>query len=51
MSKFHSNKTDYDFLYKQLKPETIQLIKNYYKDDLILLENVKRHYKEKGWLN
>lgn len=51
IGKFHSNKTNYDFLYKQLKPETIQLIKNYYKDDFILLENVKRHYKEKGWLN
>mgnify|MGYP003328323374 CR=1 FL=1 len=51
MEKFHSNITDYDFLYKQLKPGTIQLIKNYYKDDFILLENVKRHYKEKSWLN
>jgi len=51
ISKDHSNKTDYDYLYKQLKPKTIQLIKNYYKDDFILLEKVKKHYKEKGWLN
>ena len=47
----HSNRKDYDYLYKQLKPETIQLIKNYYKDDFILLEKVKKHYKEKGWLS
>jgi len=51
MSKYHSNKTHYDYYYNQLKPETVQLIKNYYRDDFVLLEKVKKHYKEKGWLN
>jgi len=51
MSKYHTNKTDYDYLYRQLKPETVQLIKNYYRDDFVLLEKVKNHYKEKAWLN
>jgi len=47
----HSNRKGYDDLYTQLEPETIQLIKNYYRGDFILLEKVKKHYEEKGWLS
>lgn len=49
VDKNHSNRTNYDDLYAQLKPETIQLIKDYYKDDFILLEKVKQYYKKHGW--
>lgn len=43
IKKTHTNKTNYDEYYKKLKPETIKLIKDYYKDDYTLLENVKKY--------